>query len=265
MTEPAITHPDTARLAARWTRLASLGLLLAAAGALTLVVAILAFGVQAEGEQWFLLAFTMIPLIGALLVNGRGWAWKIGGIVTGFVTAGALFWTAFGLARPASFFDFVPATLVMPGALLGFGASIAAIVRRKTATGAGEKPESRWIKSVLVVAGTAVLLSGLATIFTKRTANPAGVTTYGIRMSDFEFDRPAYDIIGGTTVFVRNDDPFFHTFTVDELGIDVDLGPGSQALVKIPARPGTYLLYCEPHVDKQDAADKGMAATMRVL
>jgi hypothetical protein len=263
MTNEALNE-GTGRLASRWTRLASLSLLLSSAGALTLVVAILGFGVKTEGEQWFVLIFTMVPLIGAVLVNGREWWWKIAGIVTGLFTAMGLIWTAFGLTRPASFFDFVPATLVVPGALIGLGASVAAIVRRNRLTASDEKPERTWIRGMLVAVAVLVGASSLFTVAAKRTVDSSEASA-GVRLRDFEFDRPAYDLLGASTVYVRNDDPFFHTFTVDELGIDVGLNPGSQALIRIPARPGNYLLYCRPHANKDDPVDKGMSARLRVL
>jgi plastocyanin len=261
MTDEAVT--SAGRLAARWTRTASLGLLLSAGGSLVLVAAILAFGVSSEGGPWFGLVFTMIPLIGGLLVNGEEPRWKVVGIISSFLTAGALFWTAFGLSRPSSFFDFVPAVLVLPGALIGLGASIATLLRRDRLTAADDRPERTWIRTMLVVAAAAVGLSSLLTVVSRKSADLAKANA-AVRMADFEFDGASYDWLGDTTVYVRNDDPFFHTFTVDELGIDVDLSPGSAALVRIPARPGTYLLYCRPHADKDDPVDKGMAASLRI-
>lgn len=260
---PEAAQPAAGRLAARWTRVASLGLLLAAAGSLLLVSSLLLFDVNAEGEQWFLLIFTVVPLIAALLVNGAGWWWKIAGILAGFMTSMALFWTVFGLSRAGSFFEFVPAVLVMPGALTGAVASVAAIVRRNRATAAGERPERTVIRVMLGIAATAVLLSSALTVLTKTSADPAKAD-FSMRMRDFEFDHVSYDLRGGSAVWVRNDDPYFHTFTVDELGVDVGIGPGSSVLIDIPARPGSYLLYCKPHADLKDPSDKGMVATLVV-
>jgi plastocyanin len=260
MSDESLSRPQPSR----WTRVASLGLLLSAAGALTLVVAVLAFGVDSEGGPWFVLVFTSIPLLGAFLVNGTAVRWKVVGIVAGFLTAGALFWTAFGLVRPTSFFDFVPAVLVLPGALVGLGASVAALLRRDTEAARNARGEQAWLRAMLTVAGVAVLGSSLLTVVSRRSAD-LSKANFAVRMADFEFDRSTYELVGGTTLYVRNDDPFFHTFTVDELRIDVSLDPGSSALIKIPPQSGIYFLYCRPHVAKDDPTNKGMASTLRVL
>jgi len=49
--------------------------------------------------------------------------------------------------------------------------------------------------------------------------------------------------------FVLNSTDGYHTFTVDELGINI-IAPGIGTVtqeVNIPNRPGTYQVYCAPH------------------
>jgi hypothetical protein len=66
-------------------------------------------------------------------------------------------------------------------------------------------------------------------------------------------------------VLVQNDDPFTHTFTIDELGIDIELGPYSEELVELPGDSGTYVLYCEPHTsDTEEPSDDDMAAELTI-
>lgn len=84
-------------------------------------------------------------------------------------------------------------------------------------------------------------------------------------MKDFEFDSANYDLAGGSTVLVRNEDPFLHTFTIDDLDIDIALGPNDEALVEIPAQAGDYIVYCVPHTSDPEAPeDDDMAATMTI-
>ena len=86
-----------------------------------------------------------------------------------------------------------------------------------------------------------------------------------VSLTDFEFDEDGYELEGGATVLVQNDDPFVHTFTVDELGIDVELGPSSEKLVEIPEESGAYVLYCDPHTeDKDDPSEDDMASELTV-
>ena len=43
---------------------------------------------------------------------------------------------------------------------------------------------------------------------------------------------------------VRNRDLFWHTFTIDALGVDVTAPVGRLRSVTFEARPGTYSYYC---------------------
>jgi plastocyanin len=64
---------------------------------------------------------------------------------------------------------------------------------------------------------------------------------------------------------VRNDDPFLHTFTVDDLDIDEAMSPGSEELIEIPSEPGTYVVYCRPHTsDPDDPSSDDMTATLTI-
>jgi plastocyanin len=50
---------------------------------------------------------------------------------------------------------------------------------------------------------------------------------------------------GGTVaVFVRNQDPVRHTFSIDELDVDVELPAGTDRRVQFSAPPGTYTYFC---------------------
>ena len=85
-------------------------------------------------------------------------------------------------------------------------------------------------------------------------------------MRDFKFDRAEYEVSGGTTVFVSNEDPFFHTFTIDELKIDEGFVAASSKRIEIPRQPGTYVLYCRPHTaNPQNPEEDDMAARIRVI
>jgi plastocyanin len=84
-------------------------------------------------------------------------------------------------------------------------------------------------------------------------------------LKDFEYDSEDYEIQAGSRVFVRNDDPFLHTFTVDDLDIDEAMSPGSEELIEIPSEPGTYVVYCRPHTsDPDDPSEDDMAATLTI-
>jgi plastocyanin len=249
---------------ARWTKLAALGLFLLGLGPLMMFLAGLIFGLEEAGT--FFLIVGAIAWVGALLVWRFGtWA-KIIGIVAAILAGGAVFWTVFGLFTPASFFDFMPGVLVIPGALIAIVASISAIVAKRRGHGSevavgGERTAIRIVLGIVIV--LAVISGGLT--FAGMSEVDDAEAEAVVVLTDFEFDEEQYAFEPGTTVLVRNEDPFLHTFTVDDLDIDITLSPGSEELVEIPSESGTYILYCRPHTfDPEDPEEDDMAAELEV-
>jgi plastocyanin len=251
---------------ARWTKLAALGLFLAGLGPLMMYLAGLVFGLEDAGDATFFLIVTVIAWVGALLVWRFGTWSKFVGIIAALLVAGALFWTIFGLQAPTSFFDFMPGVLVIPGALIAIIASISAIVAKRRGHGSetavgGERIAIRVVLGIVIV--LAVISGGLTFAGISDVDDAAADAV--VVMGDFEFDEEQYTFEPGTTVLVRNEDPFLHTFTVDDLDIDVTLSPGSEELVEIPSEPGAYVLYCRPHTfEPEDPSEDDMAAELEV-
>jgi hypothetical protein len=249
----------------RWTRLAALGLLLAAIGPLLMLIAGFLWDLDDESVPFFLIT-GVIPLIGALLVWRFGiWA-KIAGIVIAVLVALALFWTAFGLFTPNSFFDFAPGFLVVPGVLIAIVSCVAAI----RAARRGDRPavvtggEQRGIRIVLGVVIVLAAVSGVLTFAGKSSVDAADADAT-VTLQDFEFDQTDYQFEAGSRVLVRNDDPFQHTFTVEALDIDETLSPGSEVLVEIPSESGDYVVFCRPHTtEPNDPTEDDMAASMTI-
>ena len=255
------------RKRARWTDLATLGFGMAIAGILMLLVAVLAWGLDTEGETAFFGVVLVIALVGLILVRRFGtWAKAVGSLLS-LMVAMALWWTAFGLlAGPSSFFEFLAGLLVLPGAFIALGSCIAAIVAKRRGhvgnTAAGR--ERTTVRVVLAIIAVAAVAAGIMTPLSRSTASATGSEATSI-MKDFEFLPVSYSVAGGSTVFVRNDDPFIHDFTVDDLGIEVRLTPGSSKLITIPAKPGSYILYCTFHTETPKAPeDSDMAGTLTV-
>jgi len=259
------TAPASDAAEPRGTTLATLGFLMAAAGPVLLILASLVFGLDADDTAFFVLP-AVFGLLGAFLVRRRGTVPKVIAIVLAVLIFGTVFWTAFGLTEPASVFDFVPGTLVLPGVLLAIGATVVAIrsAKRGRQTGPGERRAATAIVGVL---GLLAVASIVLTIAGRETVDDAAAADADlvVDMKEFEFDEDAYDVPAGGTVLVKNSDPFVHNFTVEALDIDVDLGPGSEELVTIPDEPGTYVLFCEPHTsDTDDPSEDDMAAELTI-
>jgi len=113
-----------------------------------------------------------------------------------------------------------------------------------------------------------VAVSSAVVTFVARSTADVSRADAQVALEDFSFDvgdAEGLIVEGGDTVYVANEDPFRHTFTVDDLGIDVAFGPGSQQLIEIPAQPGTYTLYCRPHTSNpDDPAEDDMTTTLTV-
>lgn len=250
---------------ARWSRLASVGLFLAACGPLLMFGAGALWGLDISDEAGFFLTTGALGIIGSFLVWRFGtWA-KVVGILVALAMAMALFWTAFGLFSPMSVFDFLPGVLVIPGALLALVCCVSAIVaqRRGHVSPTAEGGERTGIRVALGVVVVLAIASAALTFAARSSAEGAPGAT--VTASNFEFDAAEYTVAGGSEVLIRNDDPFLHTFTVEDLDIDVALSPGSEETVAIPAEPGTYVAFCRPHTfDPKNPSDDDMATTLVV-
>jgi len=253
-------------LRARWTQLAALGLVMIGLAPFLMLGAALLWGLDLGGELGFFVVLIVVPWVTAFLVWRFGtWA-KIVAIVVALASLAMLFWTAFGLAHPASFFDFVPGLLVVPGAITTIVASIAGMVahRRGHDVAGRDGGERRAIGIVLAVVGVLAVVSAVLTISSRSTVTTTDAAAQ-VDLKSFKFDQTSYSAPGGATVAVKNEDPFAHTFTIDALGIDVNLGPGDSVVVNIPAQAGTYVVYCKLHTaDPQNPTSDDMASSFTV-
>jgi hypothetical protein len=250
----------------RWTRLASLGLVFVGLGPLVIFLGALAWGLD-TGDAGFFAVVAVVGLIGAFLVWRFGTWSKILGIVLGVGLGGLMFWTAFSLFAPQSFFDFVPGMLILPGAILAIASCIGAIVagRRGHRSAVPEGGERRGIRIALSAAAVLALLSGVLTLTSKSTVVDASSASVRVDMKDFKFTHRQYSVGGGSIALVKNADPFQHSFTVDALGIDDNFTLGTSKLITIPAKPGTYILYCKYHTSNPKHPSKDdMAATLTI-
>lgn len=261
---PTLDGPATGD-PARGTQLATLGFAMAAAGPLLMLAATLLWGLDSEDGAFFVIP-VVLGALGAWLIRRRSTAPRVVALVLAVGIAATVFWTVFGITEVDSFFDFVPGFLVLPGVLLALVAGITSIraAKRGHAVGGGER---RAVAAILGLAAVLTVVSLVLTVTGKETVgdDEAAAADVRVELQSFEFDDDEYAVGGGSTVLVTNSDPFVHTFTVDALGIDVDLGPGDEVLVTIPEDPGTYVLYCEPHTsDPDDPSEDDMAARLEV-
>jgi plastocyanin len=253
----------------KWTRVASLGFLLVAAGLLLWIVGGLIAG-QSFGNSTFFLGGAVVALIAAGVVRRFGTVGKAIGIVLGLALLGAMFWIAFSLGMPGAFVEFSGAVMFVVGVFTGIGYSIGGIVRRQETHTEATSGESRAMRVMLGLVALAMVVSAILNVTTRTTVDAAAAEgATAATMADFAFDPATYEAAAGDSTFlVHNGDAFAHDFTIPGLNVESGLiAPGSEKLVEIKgAAAGDYTIYCTLHsdTDENDPAEAGMAALLSV-
>jgi plastocyanin len=220
--------------------------------------------------------FVVPLLVGAAVATGLVWrfdtTWaRIVGVVVTLALAFMMFWVAFGLAYPASFFDFVPAVAFVLGVVLSLFGNIAAIVqRRKDHIDLRAQPTERHLEQAAIgIVVVAVLVSGVMSFLGRESVEEtAAADAVAVEMTGFAFEPQQIEVAGGGQLLVHNSDAFMHDIAVPDLGIDaVTVSPGSEVLLDVPAEAGVYNVYCTLHSDTGDTQpdpEEQMAATLQV-
>lgn len=146
------------------------------------------------------------------------------------------------LSVPASAGDFILNVLGVLAALAGIVAAIA-VLRGLT----DEAPAAR---SLAVAVAVVFVAASAFSVFSAVTYDSAELQEGDIELvtSDIEFQQTSLQAEGGEiSVFVDNEDQTFHTFTIEELGVDLDVPAAKSARVTFDAEPGEYEFFCEPH------------------
>jgi plastocyanin len=259
---------DPGRTKAGWARLAALGLLMSASGALLLLVALVTFDLNPE-KRPLLLIVGLVVAAAALVVRRFGSWGKLVGLAAAVAMVVTLHWTWSGVRSFPSFFDFMPGVLVVPGAIVAFFGCITGLLavrrgrrgrRLSSATGAARSAT----RVIVAAVALTTVVSGVLTV-TSRSTVGATPTAASVDMKSFHFTHKIYRLRAGSVVLVRNDDPFVHSFTVDALDVDKRTNPGDRVLVHIPSQTGTFILYCKLHTfDPEHPRPDDMAAQIVV-
>ncbi len=234
-----------------WRRMASLA---AAADAIVLFLV----GIPRLDRD--ALAFAVLFLLGLGLLRFRG------GLL-GRVLLALLFLdvAAFMLAGTISNIgDHEQLSAVVVPALLaaislpGFIATVAAILKRKEPGAGGTAPRTVALAGLagFVLALAVPVVPGLAE---QKVARSGDIV---LRTKNTAFSRTSIDTKSGpVTVYVTNEDLFWHTFSIDALGVDVAVPVGGHRRVTFTATPGTtYTYYCRVPGHEQ----AGMHGTLTV-
>ena len=187
------------------------------------------------------------PIAIGLLVMLR-WP-RVGAIWLGVSSLGLLLFSAPFLAEalthPESLADFIPLTIFAVSILVGTVAAIPSFRR-----GRGPDAASRLARAIAVGAGVIIVAGVLVSTVTAARIESVRAQAGDIQVvaEDFRFRPAGFEAESGTiSVHVTNGDDTRHTFTIDELGVDLNVPPNSMQRVSFEANPGTYNFYCRPH------------------
>ncbi|HEX5939309.1 MAG TPA: cupredoxin domain-containing protein [Dehalococcoidia bacterium] len=216
------------------------------------------------GEEYEALIFTAVVAVIALAVGAvllfLGRWWPIVGIIGGLAAAGSsLEFVAFSIEHFDSFFDFT--TTIFPlvgGILLIVGSALALWDERKEPV-ATQAPAA-WQTSMLGITGVLAAVSVISLILTLTgfdsvSDEERAAADTVVEMKQTEFEPDVIEVSAGEiAVVVENDDPIVHTFTIDDLDVDEDLGASDEKFIEFSAEPGEYELKCDvPGHESMDA------------
>jgi plastocyanin len=217
-----------------WTRL-----LLASAVADALVLLFLL--VTAQDTLALALALALLAGLGLLRFRGG----RLGLLVLAGVFADTAFWTLPGAV--ANFVNREPlGDLLLPSylgliSLLGLAAAVGVFFSRRRGTDASLLPPRLGGATVV-----ALVIVTVAALLTNPRAQP-GVQASALPLAakNMSFSSTALQAASSqVTVEFVNEDLWWHTFTIDELGVNESVAMGAERAITFSAPPGQYRFYC---------------------
>lgn len=190
----------------------------------------------------------LVAAIAALLVLTIKWG-EWAALIISVLLWMFTFWSVFVLQGIGSMFDFTFGLLLTVGKLVALIGSIAAIANRSAPKLEFGSLGRGILRGGLALMAMLIVLSAILTVTGRESVSDAKQAgSLYVDMKDIEFSPDKIDLASGQTkVLVHNSDRTGHTFTIDKLKIDEVITPGSETLVTIDAKPGSYKLSCEFH------------------
>jgi plastocyanin len=111
----------------------------------------------------------------------------------------------------------------------------------------------KWVTGWVVLLTIVVTTLGSHSVYAESgvVSQPSEtVKAIEVELNDDNFNPKVITIPNGTTttLILKNKGVKNHTFTVEKLGIDVEIQPGNEKTITVkPQQPGTYELICRYH------------------
>jgi plastocyanin len=188
------------------------------------------------------LALATIIITGLALVARRA---RVGFVVLAFISAVITFYTFTGAINNIQFGEplqdlILPAYLACASATLLLSAIMAGLNRDNPDAGA---------RSAIMVASSAVVLFialvGIGALTGDAASQALPASDIALATENMAFSTSELTVEAGkVTLLLANHDLFWHTFTIDALGVDVKAPIGGERVITFKAEPGTYTFYC---------------------
>jgi plastocyanin len=191
-----------------------------------------------------LLIFAVLLIVGVVLLRAKE---KPAAILLGVIHlamfALSLPFTIASLMVPASAIDFSLTLFIAILNLVGLAAAINMV------RGRGDVVSSA-PRTVATTAMVVILIGVALAVYSSVTYDNAVAQEGDIRLvtQDTDFSDSSLEVDEGTVgVFVDNKDGTTHTFTIEELDVDLEVPGGKTARVSFEAEQGSYEFICVPH------------------
>ena len=186
--------------------------------------------------------FFLVPglIVGVALLRWRRWGLIVAALLS---LVGLIFLSAdmdLFLSTPEAFFDFSSTLFGVVGLLIVFFASLVGTVqyfrRPVAAQSSGVHVAFKALAAVIAVIAVISLVLTIANIGDVSEAEAQGAVV--LVAKEAEFDLKMIEATPGEPlrILLRNDDPAMHTFTIDDLDIDVKMGPWTEEIVVIESQ-----------------------------
>jgi plastocyanin len=149
------------------------------------------------------------------------------------------------LVAPESWTNFILISLLLLGSLVTAVASIAAIRTRERAASSTPRTVAQVAIALAVVLVGVAVAAGITYNAPSAARGDVRLTAKNIKFSRATIHAPA----GSVSVFVTNHDTVLHTFTIDQLNVNLNLPANSTARAAFQASPGKYRYVCTLHPD----------------
>ncbi|MGE0056725.1 MAG: cupredoxin domain-containing protein [Dehalococcoidia bacterium] len=229
-----------------YTRIALLGVALVLSLAAFLFVVILIFS---PDDVVFPIIMGVVALIVGALILFIPYPW---GLVFA-VLAGAVCFLfvsdkpELSFGSPDSFFDFIFPVMFVPAGLFLLVGGITGLVQhfRHQPTN-GNSTLVAGVKGVFAVVVALLAISAVLTVLNLGSASAADKEGAAyLKTKDDEFTNQAISASPSGKIVIDNRDPYLHTFTIDDLDLDVKIGGGSYAVINLDnVKPGEYFFHC---------------------